>query len=441
MKFLVLIVILSMAINGTVEARAGSDWLHYLPKGLVPSSGPSHGSPPPPRRAREEFHYLPKGSCGIELQWQPFLVARSQGRFPGSMENMGVRDQSASLTQKSNPNSHAGGLSENMVQGISPNPVAPVAVTQAGSFGSFFSMPFADPNNKNISSMADQTIDPVGGVVPVPHVFPRLGGGVFSESMPLVEVGGRLLSGDDRVAVNPVRHSINLEKFLGFPTLENDASRNGNSKDCVGESGSHAATGGRSFAQVAGGMPDLSSLPDPVVSGGVTRVVLPQVTRLIIRVILLTKREGVSSDGVNNVTIPVSNPIGRWADAVDEDGSEEEGELVPTPLLVDVSQLVNVSPNVQVSGRMEGMPEEVANYMETQQIMGQPIANEIVQDDRQVIPTVTSSLGGTASLGGNGQVVIFQDIAAIEGELNELGGEYTNVEKHPPGRPPGRGSK
>ena len=63
MKFLVFIVILSMAINGAVEARAGSDWLHSLPKGSqYPPSGPSpvhHQTFPPPT---EEFHYRPKGS-------------------------------------------------------------------------------------------------------------------------------------------------------------------------------------------------------------------------------------------------------------------------------------------------------------------------------------------------------------------------------------------
>ncbi|KAJ4977536.1 hypothetical protein NE237_008316 [Protea cynaroides] len=56
MKFLVLIVILSMAIDGAVGARAGSDWFHRHPKGQVPPSTPSTPSPP------IVFHILPKGT-------------------------------------------------------------------------------------------------------------------------------------------------------------------------------------------------------------------------------------------------------------------------------------------------------------------------------------------------------------------------------------------
>ncbi|KAJ4968295.1 hypothetical protein NE237_014996 [Protea cynaroides] len=112
--------------------------------------------------------------------------------------------------------------------------------------------------------------------------------------------------------ITPPMERVDLGKFLGFPNLDDHVSKNDDveiledrvdqprlhrrkrTQWTAREKGKNPAmsvvdrgvenqipmkqpmVGARSYAQVTGRLPDLNALPDPVVSGGMTRVVLPQ---------------------------------------------------------------------------------------------------------------------------------------------------------------------
>ncbi|KAJ4961509.1 hypothetical protein NE237_021419 [Protea cynaroides] len=113
--------------------------------------------------------------------------------------------------------------------------------------------------------------------------------------------------------------------------------------------------------QVAGGLPDLNALFDPVVSGGITRVVLPQDVRNRQAAECASQKgdrdkkrqprnyEGVKSTEGRNKDVHVGSSnrhLGLWADAKDDDVSEarEEGNLmdlnvgIPLNLNVDMRE-------------------------------------------------------------------------------------------------------
>ncbi|KAJ4962980.1 hypothetical protein NE237_022919 [Protea cynaroides] len=100
--------------------------------------------------------------------------------------------------------------------------------------------------------------------------------------------------------ISPPMERVDLGKFLGFPNLDDLVSKIDDVEileDRVDQSRLHRrkrtqwtarekgknpamsaqpAVGARSYAQVMRRLPDMNALPDPVVSGGMTRVVLPQ---------------------------------------------------------------------------------------------------------------------------------------------------------------------
>ncbi|KAJ4959062.1 hypothetical protein NE237_026173 [Protea cynaroides] len=116
-----------------------------------------------------------------------------------------------------------------------------------------------------------------------------------------------------------------------------------NMRETGGTSGQKQGMGSRTFAQVVGGLPDLNSLPDPVVSGGVTRVVLPQdvVDRQLAKYQLALiggeenrrqptaeKVRRTTVDGtVNDLDAVSGKPLGRWADAFDDEDSDNADDV------------------------------------------------------------------------------------------------------------------
>ncbi|KAJ4950345.1 hypothetical protein NE237_027177 [Protea cynaroides] len=93
--------------------------------------------------------------------------------------------------------------------------------------------------------------------------------------------------------ISPPMERVDLGKFLGFPNFDDLVSKIDDVEileDRVDQPRLHRrkrtrenqisvkqpTVGARSYAQVTGRLPDLNALPDPVVSGGMTRVVLPQ---------------------------------------------------------------------------------------------------------------------------------------------------------------------
>ncbi|KAJ4964935.1 hypothetical protein NE237_016784 [Protea cynaroides] len=158
------------------------------------------------------------------------------------------------------------------------------------------------PLNQNLA--VNQTIQ--GGVFPleamnngsdnVTDVLQMVGGGSQPEKISrctAADVGVR------RNISSPMER-VDLGKFLGFPNLDDLVSKiddveiledrvdqprlhrrkrtrwTGRGKGKNPAMSAQPAVGVRSYAQVTGRLPDLNALPDPVVSGGMTRVVLPQ---------------------------------------------------------------------------------------------------------------------------------------------------------------------
>ncbi|KAJ4980909.1 hypothetical protein NE237_031746 [Protea cynaroides] len=209
-----------------------------------------------------------------------------------------------------------------------------------------------------VNGMAHENL-PLSGIAPLSHVNAS-------------GVGGNV---NDGRSLDLVRAQVDLGKFLGFRSLEAEGVRNGNKsgqyfnlpyatrnvkdlnrrtrkrrKWSPREKGKNVASndvpsgtarqrgddasvqghggsgvedrnpgnmmGGRSFAAVLSGLPDLGSLLKPVVEGGITRVVIPQ--SVYERQLEKYKLALIGMDD-----------LGRWADIDDKDVplDIEEGEL------------------------------------------------------------------------------------------------------------------
>ncbi|KAJ4968092.1 hypothetical protein NE237_014793 [Protea cynaroides] len=90
----------------------------------------------------------------------------------------------------------------------------------------------------------------------------------------VIDVGG------DKVWVQRRKRRKWLAKEKGKSLISDDLvvlqNSNVQQRGSAGDPVNKSRVGGRSYEQVIGGFPDLTSLPEPVVTGGVMRVVLPQ---------------------------------------------------------------------------------------------------------------------------------------------------------------------
>ncbi|KAJ4945355.1 hypothetical protein NE237_016321 [Protea cynaroides] len=223
----------------------------------------------------------------------------------------------------------------------------------------------------------------------------------------------------------------------------------------------------KSFAQAAGRLPEISLLPDPIVSGGITRVVLPQaaVDRQMANEVCPASRRTEVDKNLNNMAEKVVQPNGdnvkepavpvverdlsRWADVVEEEEminkdagvfNMEEGEIHPpndmvtSPLQAGLGDVtISVQENVRTSP--SGMVAQEAQVT---------IANVNVKENiaKSPVRTITSSPGGTTVVGTNGRIeVVFPDVQAVDEAMKDGGDGFSNVGKKPPGRPTRRGNK
>ncbi|KAJ4951204.1 hypothetical protein NE237_028036 [Protea cynaroides] len=205
---------------------------------------------------------------------------------------------------------------------------------------------------------------------------------------------------------------------------------------------------GKKFAQVAGGMPDLSNLPDPIVSRGITRVVLPQdvVDRQMVKYqsALIGRAEECTSvlcknDGKTaHVSVDVAELHGNRRNEVDYVFSEVGKFIGELKRMLVVDRVP-----VELRGRPEedalGMSEAVARGVdEVAAVLGeksqQGLVNPTLMDEDQnpIIPirTVVASPGGSAALVNHGRVeVLFEDVSVVDDAMREKGGEFTKVGK------------
>ncbi|KAJ4963746.1 hypothetical protein NE237_023685 [Protea cynaroides] len=150
-------------------------------------------------------------------------------------------------------------------------------------------------------------------------------------------------------------------------------------------------------------------------------------------------------------TSVVHKGIEKWADAVDgeasDDGDEvhfqdEEGEVHVA--IIDTNVLVPFMADnllgkqvVEALGQTHGMQDMVVHHESS--IL--PL-DEMNQVENNQVTTVLASPGGSVLLGCQGRVeVIFEDVVTVASVLEQQGGEFTTVNKRPPGRPPGSGNK
>ncbi|KAJ4951825.1 hypothetical protein NE237_028657 [Protea cynaroides] len=278
----------------------------------------------------------------------------------------------------------------------------------------------------------------------------------ISSEYPVIDVGGDKA----RVQRRKKRKWLVKEKGKGLISddpvvLQNDnVQQRGSREDPVTKSG----VGGQSYAQVTGGLPDLTSLQEPVVMGGVTRVVLPQE----LKESKVPEQQRTAEDGFKEnekESVPPvhsEKPMDRWGDVSDdgESGNEEEDDLLKdgvTEEIVDRTTIALVNDVVQSvlvdtmgSGQHEIFLGDSTRAAAHGAISKKTNVEDVVMDQGAIVPvhTVTDSPGATAVMDVGGRIeMVFADVMAVDEALKEAGGEFNTVSKRLPSRLAGCGNK
>ncbi|KAJ4979869.1 hypothetical protein NE237_010649 [Protea cynaroides] len=212
----------------------------------------------------------------------------------------------------------------------------------------------------------------LGGTTPISHVHGSEHGGRVTDDAQRWSLSG--MSGADPVAVsgglavesNKVRSQVDFGKFLGFPSLDpvgaNDGRKSGSYNqfvegmagceqgndihEALSEKSAHIpgnmASGGRSFASVLSGFPDLSNLPEPVVKGGIIRVVEENFNNV----------PGNGDGMLNSVRVEKGDRVlrgrtdlGRWADVTDEEDAVDTVHVTVDGGLDDLAGDIGIPPS------------------------------------------------------------------------------------------------
>ncbi|KAJ4951107.1 hypothetical protein NE237_027939 [Protea cynaroides] len=204
---------------------------------------------------------------------------------------------------------------------------------------------------------------------------------------------------DSRWSVgNSVMVAEDLGKFLGFPSEGTSTAKDDQ----------QAGVDARSFAEVIRGLPDLKLLPEPVVSGGVTHVILPQDIvdkqlekyRLALVSCVFSKEEDIRRTSGDNViadlNVTSGKVLGRWKDAVDDDVSlnNEDVALFEDGEVKGVVEGIVNHPVVTENNVVGDAVDTVINFQENMVMIA---SGEQIMIHRQV-----EELGGGRIRGGPG---------------------------------------